>query len=92
MKPILFFEFISVIAAVSPMSFLDQVEQVKFSTNFRNFSRDDFVKLLMYADQDMGPGAINFKDSVWSIILNFLYIFETIEFMEIKISNSQTRS
>ena len=83
MKPILFFEFISVIAAVSPMSFLDQVEQVKFSTNFRNFSRDDFVKLLMYADQDMGPGAINFKDSVWSIILNFLYIFETIEFMEI---------
>ena len=28
MKPILFFEFISVIAAVSPISFLDQVEQV----------------------------------------------------------------
>jgi len=71
MKLILFFEFISVIAAVSPISFLDQVEQVKFSTNFWNFSRDDFVKLLMYADQGMGPGAINFKDSVWSIIWNF---------------------
>ena len=63
MKPILFFEFISVIAAVSPISFLDQVEQVnkdprtetdQVRKNFNNLglARTRTEKIKEIPDQD----------------------------------------